>query len=248
MHYELVYREHTLVVRIHPKAWSEFPQVNWMETPIVKQYEKTYGFSFVSPDVGKWGFEKSLETSISAEDGWYEVCAKLPKIRNNDHNSQVPLRVSLNLLFLILSIGLGEKKDTAHHLPQLIVVNGLRVEVGHHGGSLSAEVSDEVAQWIDQQPHEAHNTVIVQAMKDAYHYMWPEDRKWSRFGALCRKTGLIYLDVPGQACGLGPDKYSGGEIVGGYELVPHNVDSGLEQLSLIAGLAKLHELVKKDLK
>jgi hypothetical protein len=250
-HYELSYRldEHALLVRVHPIAWKGFEREDLMTTPIVSHYTKLLQAAFVPPvSNGRWGFENVFTTEISSVDGWYEVKAKLRRIKDNNHNDQMALRASLDLLFTVLAIGIGDKVDTSCSIPQLITVSCMYVEVGMNGGSLSVEVSDKVAEWLHKQPHEKHCEVIIETMKDAYFYMWPGERKYSRFGALCRETGLIYLDVPDNACDLSPDIYCDRKIIEGYRLVPHNVDSGLQQLSILAGVFTLSELVRNDLK
>jgi hypothetical protein len=89
-----------------------------------------------------------------------------------------------------------------------------------------------------------HIEAVVDAMKKADNHMWPSDTRYGRFGALFRKPKWLNLDVPGDACGLDPGGYHDESLGHGYTLHPHNVDSSLQQLTFLAGLEKLHDLVR----
>ncbi len=62
--------------------------------------------------------------------------------------------------------------------------------------------------------------------------------------------GFITIDCPGNACGIHPDHNAGLRIEKdeGYEFTCHNVDSPAQQLTLLAGLAALHDKARKEIK
>ena len=83
-------------------------------------------------------------------------------------------------------------------------------------------------------------------MRTAHSFIWDGASRSERYGARIGHPKWIYLDVPGDACDLSPDNNSHNDMDQGYTLVPHNVDSGLQQLTFIVGLAKMHDLIRAD--
>ncbi len=56
--------------------------------------------------------------------------------------------------------------------------------------------------------------------------------------------GSLMIETPGNACGINADWDC--ESGKGYEFSSHNVGSPAQQLSLLVGLATLHDLVRQD--
>lgn len=60
------------------------------------------------------------------------------------------------------------------------------------------------------------------------------------------EDGWLNITCPGNGCGLNPGSL-GIDPGRGYEFSSHNVDSPHQQLTLLAGLAALHERVDQEL-
>ncbi|MBC7766514.1 hypothetical protein H7Y21_00775 [Arenimonas sp.] len=110
---------------------------------------------------------------------------------------------------------------------------------------MSVILTPQVLTWINKQP-EAHVKEIQDAMRTAHSFMWDGASRSDRYGARIGSPKWIHLDVPGDACDLSSDNNRHNEMDQGYTLVPHNVDSGLQQLTFIAGLAKMRDLIRAD--
>jgi hypothetical protein len=65
------------------------------------------------------------------------------------------------------------------------------------------------------------------------------------FSVVVHEDGGLHLNCPGNACGLDPSHSRVGEH--GYEFGPHNVDSAVQQLTLLAGLAAIHDLARQEM-
>lgn len=138
-------------------------------------------------------------------------------------------------------------KDTSASFPQLLTIETI-TEVGMHGGSLSADVSLPLRRFLSLYP--GHNTIpeAIKAMETAYNKMFilREFDKYS-FKTLVWDDGGLCMDCPGDACGVHPDGY-GKREERGYGLSCHNVDSAVQQLTLIAGLAAIHDKARKEIR
>lgn len=108
--------------------------------------------------------------------------------------------------------------------------------------------------WVHQHPQYTEFTDCVDAMKQAYGRMMGESRVKSsspfdfRARVYSSNNHHIAFDCPGDACGVygGPDDDPGDNK--GYPLSSHNVDSAIQQLTLLAGLAALHDRADREIK
>lgn len=87
--------------------------------------------------------------------------------------------------------------------------------------------------------------LVRNAAMDAYSKM--DGRKPDVFNEYHFRTilqkGRLIMDCPGDACGVYPNEWV--EEDNGYKFACHNVDSPMQQLTLLAGLAALHDEARK---
>jgi len=206
--------------------------------------------SFIAPNDGVCGFLGVFKGKKSESDQWIIWECQLPKIKGigreeDSYERVMAIRSTLWLFSTALWLFGG---NTGWHLPQLMVIEGICLpdENRMSSGSLSVTLMPPVMPWLAKQGYETHIEPLIKAMKSASNHMWPESSCRGRFGALVRKQKWLHLDVPGDACGLDPGSgsYNNQSLDDGYTLQPHNVDSSLQQLTFLAGLAKLHDLVR----
>ena len=89
---------------------------------------------------------------------------------------------------------------------------------------------------------------MVQAMKTAHGYMLGRTESSPRFRAsVDSSNGWLRVDCPGDACQIYPSHGDDIKEGRGYEFACHNVDTPAQQLTLLAGLAALHDRVRKEL-
>lgn len=139
--------------------------------------------------------------------------------------------------------------ETNCSLPQLFTVQTI-TEVGMHGGSLGGAFGVELVKWFStfSPPHVINE--MVDAMKMAYEQLFAQrPHRFDRFNArIDYENGWLNVDCPGDACGLNPS-YGGVNKDGhGYGVGCHNVDTCAQQLTLLAGLAALHDKARKEIK
>ncbi len=244
--YELsVKDEKTLLIRIHVAAMDRLEKIK-KNLPIVTDYEKLSTDSFTEFKIGKsWGFGEVLISCKSDHKDWLAYECILPVLRS-DKTNILGLRSTLAMLFTTLWLF---EESTDCKRPQLMVVDNFVVGGYLWGGALNVTLTPTVIAYLSKIPNNFCLTDVEKAMIRADAHMWPERKSSSYFHyfqALCRQPKWINFTVPGNACGLDPDGYYDTSLDRGYSLGPHNTDTSLQQLTLLVGLAKLQDLIRKD--
>ncbi len=251
--YELSLINHcTLGLKIHRTALAKIQEIKWDGAPGVQLiFDKFKLRNFTPPKEGSCGFEGVFTPGKSEHTEWVAWECKLPRIKKiGDEESSfqdvMAIRSTLWLFSTALCLFEG---DTGWRKPQLMVIEGICLPTDEDRmatGALSVTLMPPVMPWLVKHEDQAHIEPIVKAMREANDYMWPSSNCHGRFGALFRKPKWLNLDVPGDACGLDPGNYYDESLERGYTLQPHNVDSSLQQLTFLAGLGRLHDLVRSE--
>lgn len=162
------------------------------------------------------------------------------------------ISASFTLIFILLEF---PENETSANVPQLMTV-GTITKKGSQGGSLSGEFSLFLRIFLSSLWEGQPTQIIemIQAMKVAYRFMFRQKEeliKYSFCAGISSKFGHVSTNCPGNTCGLDPDCGAGYEVkeLGyGYKFGSHNVDSSAQQLTLLAGLAALHDKARKEIK
>lgn len=144
------------------------------------------------------------------------------------------------------------EQETRAAVPQLLTVRTITRQESH-GGSLGGEYSVPLARWMASLGDGTKMTEMVEAMKAA-HYRLFDDEKFDLHRSSFRASidyedGWLNVSCPGEACGLNPEH---GEDIAmrekrGYKFDCHNVDTPMQQLTLLAGLVALHDRARREL-
>jgi len=253
--YEISLKSDLVVgIRLHRSVLNEFQNVPWgsgdtIIEDLIKKYEQLT--SFTSPSERSWGFDNVFVLTKSDHPDWICWEFTLPDIQAEFKNKDFPkthIQIRATLMIFCMLARFAEIENISDiGVKQLIIIDHINLPAHDRfgSGSLSAILTPQVMPWIAKQP-EGHVKEIQQSMRVAHEYMWSGGSRSERFGARISHPKWIYFDVPGDACDLSPDNNSHNDLNQGYTLVPHNVDSGVQQLAFVVGLAKLHELVRID--
>mgnify|MGYP006293174451 CR=1 FL=1 len=160
-----------------------------------------------------------------------------------DTQSTRPLVASISLLLKCLNTA---DIDLTTQRPQLLVVDVLfnsREQRGIVCG-LSGAYSDDTVRWLSTQPDLSR---VTDAMQSAHSILFKvEGLHQHEFRAeVSDNGGWLNMNCPGDACGLDPYTTIRQKESSAYEFTCHNIDNTLQQLTLLAGLAALHDQVKE---
>ena len=117
------------------------------------------------------------------------------------------------------------------------------------GGSLGGEYSKRLCYWMCLLWDQGKQNIVEMkdAMVVAYNKMLGKDsyNEHSTWAEIAYNNGWLNTSCPGDACGLHPADFSieRGE---GYRFTCHNVDNPMQQITLLAGLAALHDKARKE--
>ena len=143
----------------------------------------------------------------------------------------------------------GPEIETSCSLPQLLTFKTITIQ-DRHGGSISGEFSIPLCKWLVGFPERASVSLVQKAMICAYDRMYGLTNydRCNFKASMLSGPGRLFMDCPGNACGIHPDSSHFRGEEDGYDFTCHNVDSSLQQFTLIAGLAALHDLARKQIK
>jgi len=251
--YEIGVKPNTdLVVGVHSRTMKAVESIVKRGTPLVEglQSSRELGLpEFIEPTNNEWGFGRILHR-IDGKPNWINFDCPLPAFRNEENieTTKVTGRaISATLLILTTALSISEE-DTDSEKPQLITIDGMCLGPRLSGYGISVSIGIPLVGWIAKQPRETECVEIVSAMKAAHaHIFGKQPDKFDRFHAMFREKKFILLQVPGNACDLYREvSCYDDKLDRGYRMHPHNVDSSSQQLTLLTGLAAMHDLARKD--
>ncbi|MDP2946315.1 MAG: hypothetical protein Q8N61_02580 [bacterium] len=157
-------------------------------------------------------------------------------------------------VFFTLTMYCGDEKETSSSIPQLLTVQTI-TQRNMHGGSLWGEYSLHLRKWLASlwQDGCAPIPEMSRVMQTAYTKMFgPSDyiKDYNFRASVDYEWGWLNVDCPGDACGLHPEHGAEYDMKygRGYKFSCHNVDNAGQQITLLAGLAALHDLARREIK
>ncbi|MDO8638903.1 MAG: hypothetical protein Q7R43_04975 [Candidatus Daviesbacteria bacterium] len=241
--------EHSLKIKTDSKTFQDIndhfkdPNHKW-----INFLKNKFRLSdFCSLPETDWGFGSVLKQENVENDSILWRC-DLPEGKTKEISWPALYNISASLMVMFDSLSISEEK-TSSQIPQLMHLS-LSVGFDLHGGSMNAYFGKSIIPWLEKQPHDLSNKDIEQTMRNTDMHLngkliKHQDQYLYRFLAWTRQPCWINLMCPGDACGLDPEDYNDPRP-DGYKLLPHNIDSPLQQLTFIMGLARMHDLARQD--
>lgn len=139
------------------------------------------------------------------------------------------------------------EKETSASLPQLMTMI-TETHSGKHGAPISGEISIPLRNCLALLEDNVSLPEVTKATKAAYTRMFGGLHHLNEhyFRAHSRGNGGFIIDCPGNACDLHPSEWNRPEGKG-YQFGCHNVDNTAQQITLLAGLAALHDKARREI-
>lgn len=245
-----------LIVRVHRQALDFLRAIEWSSAPIISFFQEKVKTPFIEPSEERWGFGEVLSwEAADQKQDFIDLRCPLPVIFDPKTGRDEPgawrVSVTLSVLFLALNT-IIEKTDCPSS--QLLAISDFcyagYIEDETQTGYFSVCISPSLCRWISKQEDNSQRQEIISAMQEADRHMWRPEESFDDYGfkAWFRQPRWVHLDCPGYSCGLDPDPgdYGSLSLEEGYQLLPHNVDTALQQLTLLSGIAALYQLARKE--
>lgn len=243
----------TLIIHIREEVW---PQVLLLlktspYRPIIEQNLRIP--PFIAPSSLPWGFGPVFMEEPTNNPHWHIVRCELPQFfrwSSKDDWAEASrwtraFCVSASIHWLLQCATYASTRvQLAGDLTQRIeVYTGARRDSSGTSCCISAGLSSPVCQWIRRQDSEELCAKLTRCMTNTYLRVYGKERV-DRFdayelGAKIRESPHLVFNCPGDRCSLYPSLSSSRNLESGYELCDHNVDSPLQQLVLLMGVATL---------
>ena len=214
----------------------------------ISQLQEDVGLGeFILPFSEQWGFGGCMHASLTESTVLWNF--DLPKRTSSfgvedDTFFKALFERSASLQLLMRVLNSIEVRQ--HSRSQLLSIDGIKSASGDYGCVFTVALSKKLCAWLvgqDNSSMESIGNAIKVAMLRAY-------QNFSVFGisqandiSFCVQlesgSKFVYLSCPGNACGFSPHDRADEDDNDGYELVPHNLDTPIQQFTLLAGISEL---------
>lgn len=205
---------------------------------------------FIPPGTKEWGFGEVLQIEESSETNEASWICLLPQIGWSKEYDYNPFAVTTTLatLFRTLNfLSLSEENAPKENIKkQLVSIEmGVGIEMGRN--SLHVTLGKDILPWLLSFKKETFHEGIQEIMSTAYRHIDSADpsKKGNVTSVWIQPPTWISLSCPGNSTGLDPENLRNPQE--GYELSEHNLDSPQQQLTLLMGVAAMHQEADKFL-
>lgn len=251
----LLKTNHGITISVPNQTYTELLSWHLATAPGVLGLQRKHGLpEFTSPNDGPWGFGEVLMPADPPLPNWHSWNCEWPQLDTSLQNPWEPLVVTcanLEVLFTILSITKDIEVDS--DIPQ-IAEYILQSGKGMGMWGVWAGLAPTATHWLHQFPANTHHVSASEAMLAAWkHLCGEQNRPMAAYDhhtvyAITRYPGALSFHCPGQACDLGT---MNSDITAdpsyGYALSPHNVDTPMQQLTLLTGLVSICQNIRQSL-
>jgi hypothetical protein len=244
-----------LVVEVEPSVMGRITELLHTECPYTRGlHEESMRLvipEFIRPDqdAAGWGFGKQLKPcKAEVFPNWSAYEVELPVLQSKGlwyWQAGYAASATLSVLFYLLK---GEQESVPQHkAEQLVCIEGMLADstMVMHGGSIALGLAEHVKIWLNKFGQDHSLREVVDAMKAAYAHMYPDKESLrhvqSDFRASVWYDHSVRIVVPGNCCCLADADRQ--RRYGSY-LSSHNCDDPLQQLTFLAGIATLNQLVR----
>lgn len=158
---------------------------------------------------------------------------------------------SLCLLFELAPQRWEKKFKTDCDFPQLLILETSIQKNIQHGGTFGGIYSVPLVKFLASFEPNTEICEMINAMTSAHKKMFGKFDSFNKcytWAKVAYKHGWLNVSCYGDACGLHPANSFVSENECGYRFDCHNVDTPMQQIILISGLAALCDKARKEIK
>jgi len=169
--------------------------------------------------------------------------------------------LTINMLLIALGTEFEGTQDSSNTLQLSRLITNVDIDKrAGYGHDIGGYISSTVTTWLSEYVYKTATNFdevskpqpvamlpeVLEAMRDAWSWVSPDHLQ--QYSDDCtgyiRNTGDFVLTCFGYAadCGTDIDQYMSGHVGDDIDIICHNLDSGYQQITLLAGLSKLLEL------
>lgn len=206
---------------------------------------------FIQPTESSWGYGEVFTDKGVREDLWIIYECLLPKKPST--KKLIEVAASINDLAAIMSI-FEPVDDTDGDVHQLLSLEFILPRSNNHfnGGAFSFFYSKEVLDYAATIWHDKgkYQSIIVCMQKTYLHLAGRREANLMRHdfqvGCYQENLRLPTFRCPGNCACISPEQFVDEDDFG-VRYVPHNIDTKIQQFTLLAGILKLAEMARAKL-
>ncbi len=255
----------TILIHIEKSMWERTIAL-FRASPFLRDCQRNLKIpEFIFPGPLPWGFGPFF-APLRREDldsAWVTVTCELPQLfrdsfyANDDKDPSLmawqrgtSLCASLHVLFYTMEYLAFQTEGLAQtSSKQLLEVTvGIRADTDRRIHFISSQLSNRGYDWLEKQAPNSELAFITFQMRAAYQRIFGKE-ELDRYDQCYIHADITYpcsisFSTVGDRTGLG--SYTNRKQEYGLDLYDHNVDSPMQQLVLLIGLASLHAQMRKE--
>ncbi len=237
--YDLSPSNDGIIISVHPAEYDDL--MTLLRTTSAQDFvgDQKVG-PFISPDERAWGFGSTIVTGALDERGWRTINCEFPKPVRDEFPWERLYTVSftLQLVFDHLNAGGNKTAESRRQCFSVALFTGREA----WGGGIGAKLSPSTVRWLRSIDQPVIDRINADMARLGQRLFGPKFARKDEFQVWLRSDGIPIFNCPGDACDLSP---TGDNYDPGCELSPHNTDTPMQQLTLLAGLAALCQEARK---
>lgn len=153
-------------------------------------------------------------------------------------------KVCYSLQIFLNALAFPVYEDVPTELKQAFTITSC-CEIGLHGHSVGGYASPSFIRYLEFIASDSKTSMCsdeaIKAMEVVYSKLFGKLKNYNRFTA-CVTTGQLVMSCPGNACEIHTEYRRNFGDGRGEDIVCHNLDSAVQQITLLSGLAAINSL------
>lgn len=224
----------------------------------IPEYRKVWGFKAFEPNLRKgFGFDGAMNT-VGMNDGYLIIRA--PLLPKQSTTTAVSMGILLGILkfypFVLKDHFKEEALADRRYWQLMELESDVTSDANWHSAPLGGVIAPILADWVESvYKNRPRLEEVEEAMWIAWNAMSDfrvkkekgSPNPYPHFSSRLGEKGSFFLSCLGNACDISTTDWWDRREGSGHDLGCHNLDTPVQQLSLLAGLAALHDIAAGEI-